>query len=115
MRDLTDKAKIHLACTVDDYTMMFSDSKEDFLLWDENNCQTKLKDYTPNDPESPYSMKYLGGIYRNLDLKFRVFISNLAGLEGILFSEENGADVVIEKILEHTGYTGEVWLNEGEK
>ncbi len=122
---LTVEAKKHLACKVDDYEYL--EPKKDVVqslfgevvqdtgdcLYRENGELIYLKDYNPNDPDSPYCMKYLRGIFKNLSSGKWLYMKMEAKqdnslINGIYFGVIY-TDHVLEEILSVTGFKGGVW------
>ena len=119
MKILTKRAKIHLATKVDNF--LFREEKEEKMSelhthvypdsFYKNGVTVDLYDYNPNDPDSPYCMKYLTSIWEGLNneqegemedryYKYRYDVLNQ------FFSCLNE---FIEAILAIADFKGEVW------
>ena len=103
MKKLTKEAKIHLATKVDD--MKFTEVGIGGSYFQKGGHTAWINDYNPNDPDSPYCMKYFQRLVQEVN-------GDLEGALDDVFNLEYGIcnlDEVIELILGQTGFKGEVW------
>ena len=103
MKTLTKEAKIHLATKVDD--IKFTEVGIGGSYFQKGGHPAWINEYNPNDPDSPYCMRYLGGIIINL-----VGTSAYQTVKNINLTLALGClDELIEDICKNTGLKGEVW------
>lgn len=113
MSELTIEAKIHLATKVDNYHAWDNPQGRTYMCIDENDPVIPLEDYRPNDPDSPYAMKYLRGLWNGLNEKQKIKIpENFGGFnhpnDFIIEIVFNRGEELINSFLKVTGYTGKV-------
>ena len=112
----TDETKIHLATVVDNWKWEEDSQRLVTKYRLPKNVKTVtggktasmyiyLSDYNPNDPDSPYAMKYMKGLLFALSIDDRFKLNRTFTCFGSVGVTEN----VIEFILEVTGYTGKIW------
>ena len=117
MKTPTKEAKIHLATVVDDYEEHATD-----IHFQKNGFVLNISEYNPNDPDSPYCMKYIKALWNGLSVYQVSQVCNSLG-EGIInldvkdtYKVEvginsiiNDCDNFIVRIARVTGFKGEVW------
>lgn len=101
MKTLTKEAKIHSATVVDDYKLTGSDT--DFYK-DKFDGYIDIGEYNPNDPDSPYCMKYLRGIIKGFERRTQNYDLHYWSLDALIKPES-----IIRYVLRNTGFKGEVW------
>lgn len=102
MKTLNKEAKIHLATKVDDWKYrLFNYKCNPKEVFFKENKEVLIQDYNPNDPDSPYCMKYLRGLLNGLPTAHRIGIQP--------YVNYNNLKMTIDMILEYTGFKGEVW------
>lgn len=122
MKTLTKEVKIHLGTKVDNRESVDTYLGEKKAWLRKNSVDIQVNDYNPNDPNSPYCMKYLRGIWNSLSVNQVALVCNSLG-EGIInldvkdtYKVEvginsifNDIDNFIVRVARVTGFKGEVW------